>query len=56
MKLEDPRVAEDIQMLVNYWIDPFQLQRNYSYEEAEQMTKAAERVEAYLSTFKPDHL
>lgn len=46
-----PSIAEDIQMLVDFALDYFE-----GHDEINQMTKAAERVEAYLSSFKPDHL
>lgn len=45
-------IAEDIQMLANFWLDI----RTYTDEENQQMIKAAQRVEVYLSTFKPDSL
>lgn len=48
-----PSIAEDIQMLANYWLEDIVPQINKDYM---QITKAAEGVEAYLSTFKPDHL
>lgn len=47
-----PSIAEDIQMLVNYILE----QADSVNPEQISRKEAAERVEAYLSTFKPDHL
>lgn len=47
-----PSIAEDIQMLCTYWLDTKESSKN----ELMELQNAAERVEAYLSTFKPDHL
>lgn len=45
-----PEIAEDIQILANYFLEAGE----YLMDDGEY--KAAERVEAYLSSFKPDHL